>query len=221
MRPLTAAVFALVLGAFTVTPLPASAQSLWQRGKPVGQDAPVAGHGSIYLRAVKKRPALQRHDIVLINVVEVSQASNDARLETKRDLQLEFALDKWVRFADGDLSPTRNVQPEIDLQSKRELKGSGRTNRNESIRLRVAARVVDVLPNGNLVLEARKQRRINDEVTVLTLTGEVASADVAPDYSISSDRVADMKLSLTGEGPVTANARWTWLTWLVDWIWPF
>lgn len=202
-------------------PTLAPGQSLWQRGKPDAEEAEARGHGSIYLRAEKKRPSIQKNDIVLIDVSEVSRASSDARLQAEREMQLELALDQWVHFNGGSLRPDTAPQPEIDIESSRELDGRGRTDRNESIRLRIAARVVDVLPNGNVVLEARKQRRINDEVTILTLSGEVSSADIAPDYAISSDRIADMKFSMSGEGPVSANTRWTWLARIVDFIWPF
>ena len=88
------------------------------------------------------------------------------------------------------------------------------------------ARVIDVLPNGNVRLEARTERTIGSETTIVTLSGEASGNAVKMDakdgtYSITSDRLADLKIIYSGTGPVSARTRLTWLGKLVDWIWPF
>ncbi|MEM7164921.1 MAG: flagellar basal body L-ring protein FlgH [Planctomycetota bacterium] len=221
MRFLAVVVALVVLAGWT----PAEAQSLWQRAQakpnPDGKTVSAPRGRSIYLRKKKERPPIAANDIVMINVMEEARASNDAKLESRREMQLELLLNQFVRFSGIDITPDTSPQPEMDVEANREVKGRGKTDRKESVHLRIAARVLEVLPNGNLVLEARKQKRINDEVTEITLTGEIRTADVNADYVVASDRIANMKLAYSGEGPVSANVVWTWVTYVVDAIWPF
>ena len=83
-------------------------------------------------------------------------------------------------------------------------------------------RVVDIRPNGNLVLEGRTTRRINDEESVLTIFGEVDPRDIgAQSRAVRSERVADMKLSFSGSGPVSRNLGRSILSGVLEWLWPF
>ena len=136
-------------------------------------------------------------------------------------VETELLLDEFVRFSGTHLKPDFSPQPNIDVESERRLRANGKTDRRESVRLRIAARVVDVRDNGNVILEARKDKRINDERTTVVITGEVREEDVTSDHTIVSDRVADMKLEYHGDGPVSRNAGWTWVNRVLDFIWPF
>ncbi|MGE3166167.1 MAG: flagellar basal body L-ring protein FlgH [Planctomycetota bacterium] len=197
---------------------PLGAQSLWERSKAGSADR---GVRSIYVRPATQRPPIQVNDIVLVLVTEDASASNDARLDSRRELEAEILIDKFARLSGLDVLPDNGPHPEIEFSANRDLKARGRTDRRESVRLRIAARVVDVLPNGTLMVEARKQKRINAEETVVSLSGVLRSQDISDDYTVPSDRLADMKLAYSGEGPVSANTAWTWLGWIIDKIWPF
>ncbi len=185
--------------------------SLWQRGP----------QRRVLLRKSKNRPPIRKHDIILVVVSENDSASNDARLDTQRRLQLEQTIDAFIRFSGHKLKPDFSPQPEIEIENQRRLQANGSTDRRDNVRLRVAARVVDVRGNGNLIIEASEEKTINAETTKVVLTGEIRTADVGDDYSISSDRVASMKLHYHGSGPISRNAGETWLTRIVDFIWPF
>ncbi|MCA8962682.1 MAG: flagellar basal body L-ring protein FlgH, partial [Planctomycetes bacterium] len=85
----------------------------------------------------------------------------------------------------------------------------------------VAATVTEVLPNGNVVLEASRERTVGAETTIIKLRGVAPMSAVTTDLTLSSDRIAELKLEMSGEGAVTARTRRTWLQVVVDWIWPF
>ncbi len=176
---------------------------------------------SMYLRESKSRATIAKNDIVLVVVVENDLASNDASLQSRRKTETDLLLDSFVRFSGHHLKPDFKPQPEVEVEAARKTTGIGATDRREVLRMRIAARVVDVRPNGNLILEARKERRINDERSVVTLSGEVRGKDVLGDYSVVSDRIVDLKLSYSGKGPVSSVTVWTWVTWLTDHLWPF
>ena len=204
-----------LLGVVILAPAAAAQGSLWKRGHE-GQP-----RGSIYIREAKIRPPIMKNDILMVVVVESSSASTTGSLDARRKLEVELLLDKFVRFSGLHLKPDIKPQPEIEMEANRNMQARAKTDRRENVHLRIAATVVEALPNGNLVIEAKKERRINDEKTTVTLTGIIRTADVDARYSVHSDRIADMKLSYHGKGPVSRNSGWTWLTWLVDHLWPF
>lgn len=201
--------------------LPCVVLALAPVARATAQTAVAEKQPSMYLRETTVRPVIAKHDIVLVMVVENDLASNDATLQSQRKTATELTLDKFVRFSDHHLEPDFSPQPEVDMEGIRKTTGIGRTDRREVHRMRIAARVVDVRPNGNLILEARKERRVNDERSVVTLTGEVRAKDVLGDFSVLSDRIVDLKLSYTGKGPVSSPTVWTWMAWLIDHLWPF
>ena len=177
--------------------------------------------GSMYMRGTKTRTPIVKNDIVLVIINENDSASNNAVLDARRKTETSLLLDSFVRFSGIHLKPDFSPQPEVEMEGERKIIARGRTDRREVLRMRIPAKVVDVRPNGNLILEARKERCINDERTTITLTGEVRSGDVMNDYSVASDRIADLRLSYTGKGTVSSNVAWTWMVWLIDHLWPF
>ncbi len=188
--------------------------SLWEKSKQ-------SGTLKLYEREEKKRPPIQKNDLILVMVMEQASATNDARLELQRSLETELLMNQFVRFSGSDLVQDAAPGPNIDFEASREVKGQGRTDRKENVQLRISAKVIDVRPNGNLIIEAKKEKQINDERTTVTLTGVIRTLDVSDDSSVRSDRIADMELAYSGKGPVSANTKWSWVGWIVDHIWPF
>lgn len=189
------------------------AQSVFEEGKP----APM----SIYHRPAKPDPVFKKNDLILIVVREEARADVGSGLDAGRTTELSMLIDSWVKIDGRDLTPVTGPQPNIEYEGEIQTSGGGSTNRNESIETRIMARVIDVLPNGNLRLEARRERVVNSEKNIFTLSGEAPASAITDEGSVPSDRLADLKLSYTGTGPASAKTRATWLTWITDIIWPF
>jgi flagellar basal body L-ring protein FlgH len=201
-------------------PLPAaSGDSLWSRG--AGRDGPRSLYDVERLPERKFKP----NDLILILVEENGFASNNSNINLRRQFDLQAELRKFAHFDPVDFTLRDSGSsrlPAIDLQSQKRQEGRGTTDRREKILFRIAARVVEVLANGNLIIEAKKTHMINDEESILTLFGEVAADDVSPETrSVRSERIADMKLVYSGRGPVSRNLGRTILSWLMEWLWPF
>ena len=85
--------------------------------------------------------------------------------------------------------------------------------------------VIDVMPNGNMVIEGRREIQIDQERKVLEFRGVVRRFDVLRNNTVESELVADAFVSYTGTGPITNSNRRrglsSWLYSAVDWIWPF
>ena len=75
--------------------------------------------------------------------------------------------------------------------------------RNETVTLRLAGVITQVMPNGNLVLAARQEVRVNSELRVLQVTGVVRPQDIASDNTVTHDRLAEARISYGGAGQLT------------------
>jgi len=100
-------------------------------------------------------------------------------------------------------------------------KGEGKTNRDGLLKGRISARVVRVLPNGNLVIEGRRMLTVNAEDQFMVITGICRPDDVTTENLIHSQYIADARIVYAGKGVVDDKMRPGWLARVVDWVWPF
>ncbi len=102
-----------------------------------------------------------------------------------------------------------------------EMSCEGDVERKDSFLTKIAATIVDVKPNGNLVLEAKRYIQTDEEKISMTLTGTVRPADVAVDNSVSSSNVADLAVTKTTKGIARDGQKRGWLVRLFQAISPF
>lgn len=95
----------------------------------------------------------------------------------------------------------------LDETGKRDISGSGNINRQESIQTNVAALVKQVLPNGNLLIEGHQEVRVNHELREVRVAGIIRPKDIGSDNSISSDQIAEARISYGGRGVVSDMQR--------------
>jgi flagellar L-ring protein precursor FlgH len=142
-------------------------------------------------------------DILTIVIVEDSKVDNKA----KRDLQKETA-----RFSDfnGELN-IDHILPSIpgftmEAESSNELKAKADFKDERSFEDRVSVIVLDILPNGNLVVLGTRDRDIAGDVQTIEISGIVRPSDIAFDNSVRSERVANFRIiSKNGACPLTPN----------------
>ncbi len=83
--------------------------------------------------------------------------------------------------------------------------GTGQIQRNESVTLSLAGEVTQVLSNGNLVVAARQEMRVNDELRVLSVTGICRPQDIASSNTVQADQLAEARISYGGKGEMTGQ----------------
>lgn len=96
-----------------------------------------------------------------------------------------------------------NLSSLVTANSKSDAGGTGTIKRNETVALRLAGVVTQVLPNGNLVVEAHQEMRVNSELRDLRVDGVIRPQDIASDNTVTSDRMAEARISYGGKGQLT------------------
>jgi flagellar L-ring protein precursor FlgH len=78
-----------------------------------------------------------------------------------------------------------------------------------------------VLPNGNLVVSARQEVRVNSELRNLQVSGVIRPQDIASDNTVQHDRMAEARISYGGRGELTAVQQPRWGQQVMDAVLPF
>ncbi len=108
------------------------------------------------------------------------------------------------------LSKAVNASQLVSASSANNNAGTAELKRNETVTLRLAGVITQVLPNGNLVVAARQEVRVNSELRQLQVSGVIRSQDIASDNTVQHDRMAEARISYGGRGQLTdvQNPRW-------------
>lgn len=168
--------------------------------------------------------AYQVGDLVTVNIVETSKASKQAGTKTGRSSSVNAGINNLLGYESkmGKHLPDA-FDPKVMFRAalESEFDGSGTTSRNESMTAAITARVMRVMPNGNLFIEGRREIRVNHEIQYITLSGLIRPTDISPDNTVLSSYIADAKIDYTGTGPVSDKQRPGWLGRILDAVWPF
>jgi flagellar L-ring protein FlgH len=140
-------------------------------------------------------------DILTIVVQEQHSVRNEEKVERRQDTSLAARLDAYSL---SDKTFQSNVLPRIDVRKEQDFQGEAKQNQGSDVRASIAVVVVDVQPNGNLVVAGARSVTVNDETRTLRISGVVRQLDITPGNTIGSALVADARISITGEG---ANTR--------------
>jgi flagellar L-ring protein precursor FlgH len=157
-----------------------------------------------------QKDKIQPGALIQIVVREVKQAMSDAQLRSDKKWELDAALNQWFRLGkrgNWTQQEFKAGQPAIDLELDDKYEGRGRVDRRDELTTRITATVIDVKPNGTLVLEARKSIELDEETQVYTLTGKCRAEDLTPQNTILSTQVADLELSVQHTGAARDAAR--------------
>ena len=202
-RPLAAVILAAVW-----LPVAALPQSLWH------DDASRSMFADKRARAVG--------DIITIIVSETSTANKDNETKTEKNSSLTAAISSFLYppSAGGFLAHNGQM-PAMDYNSDLKHDGSGSISDSETVVAKIAVRIVDVLPNGNFVVEGKRETAFSGENQTIVLHGVVRSDDVASDDTVYSYNVADATIQIIGKGTVTDEQNKGWFTRIWDKINPF
>jgi flagellar L-ring protein FlgH len=187
--------------------------------------APVPANGSLYVDEAVNGSLLTDFkarrvgDLVFIDVVESSVASVTSGAKRSRD---SGTLGGIVGAVGALPVPGAAIVGGVaGGLGTRKYDGKGSTDRQSTLKARIAARVTEVLPNGDLRVTAIKTVKINKENEQLALSGIVRQRDVAADNSIPTTYIGELQVALNGKGVASQDNAPGWLSRLFDKISPF
>jgi flagellar L-ring protein FlgH len=152
------------------------------------------------------RRAINRGDIltVVIEIDDSAQISNQT--DRSRSGNQEMSVPQLFglpQLLEPELPAGATLDPAVDLGSASQFNGAGTVTRNEQLELRVAATIVDVLPNGVLEIQGTQEVRVNFELRELIVTGYVRPADISRQNEITYDKIASARISYGGRGQIS------------------
>jgi flagellar L-ring protein FlgH len=156
-------------------------------------------------------------DVVTIRVYETTQAVAAADAKNSRATSATAGFDNLF-----GLEKTINELPTmVSGKSDSSFEGAGSTSRQTTLQTNLTARVIDVLPNGYLVVEGKREISVNNENQSVYLTGVVRPEDISQNNTVLSSAVAQMSVRVQGKGVVSQPIKPGWLFKILTGVLPF
>ena len=122
---------------------------------------------------------------------------------------------------DEKLPAGASMADAVGLGSTSSTKGKGSVKRKEKLTLRIAATIVDILPNGVLAISGSQELRVNFELRELLVTGYVRPEDISRQNEITYDKIASARVSYGGRGQITDVQQPRYGQQILDTVLPF
>ena len=180
--------------------------------------------GSIYdpelgpRNQIAARTAFRKGDILTVLIRESSNVRNEEASDLARATNLNYKINIFEPEVFDPL-------PVVDADSTDSFIGSANYQKTGAFTARLAAIVVDTMPNGNLVVSGRREIRVDKENKLIEFTGIVRRFDISSSNTVESELVANAQISYKGQGPLTDSTNRIgiggWVHRLFAWFWPF
>lgn len=166
-----------------------------------------------------------KHDLITIIVDETSQQKSSQSLDTEKkssaNLTLNAILDPWelleMRLRQGDTANTKILGTDF----KRKFEGDGEYARSDRFSAKITAEIIEIKPNGTLVLQATKTITKDSEVQTLVLSGVARQEDITNRNTILSSQIASLSMNLQNTGELRESSKKGFLTRVLDKIFDF
>jgi flagellar L-ring protein precursor FlgH len=161
-------------------------------------------------------------DIITILLQESTTASKDNSTKTSKKSSVNASIDTFFYSPAASGLLTKGGQlPALRFGGSQDFDGGGKINNSERITGRIAVKVVDTLPNGNLIIEGRRETFISGEKQEAILRGFVRSEDITANNTVFSYNVAEASIRFVSRGTISDNQRKGWLFRIWEKVTPF
>lgn len=145
-------------------------------------------------------------DILTVTLDIKDKAELDNETERSRNATEDAGLNALLGYEEGlaaVLPEAVNNAALVGADSSSNSTGSGSIDREEKIKMKLAATIMQILPNGNMVIQGRQEVRVNFEKRILELAGVIRPQDINIDNTISYEKIAEARVSYGGKGQIT------------------
>ena len=172
---------------------------------------------SLFAFAPEKPRIFKEHDLVQIIVRETTRIESFQGLETEKEYGLIAGVEAFPGLNDYDLLKYTG----LEAAGEKEFEGEGEYAREDNLTTRLAAEVIEILPNGNLVIEARTRIKTDEEEMYTQLTGVCRPEDITAANSILSNQIFDLQVEKLHFGQVRDAANKGILARVLDAVFAF
>ncbi len=170
----------------------------------------------------------QINDLVTIIVRESTTADIDSSISTEKEVDWSGEVSEFPRLNLAELLQLQlrpntfpDGTPKLDVNFDNEFKGKGKYGHSTEMTARLAARIIDIKPNGLMVLEARKFVENDKETMTLVVTGTCSVDEVQIDNTVLSSSLYDLHISKQHTGELRKSTKKGWLSGLMDLVFNF
>lgn len=214
---------ALLIEAAFVRTCPAQSSSLFLSRDGHAEAATLAQASWTYA-PVQTPKELRIHDLLTIRVDELSRMTSEGGVQRRKNTLYDAILSNWI-ILDGlrwvKPSPQSNGDPRVTGQTTQTYRAQSEMDTRESLSFNITAEIVDVRPNGTMVVEAHKRVRVNNDVWEYSLSGVCRKEDIGPDNVVLSRNLSDLNVFKRERGHVRDGYRRGWFTRWLDELQPF
>ncbi len=175
--------------------------------------------GTLYSDSVARRQG----DLITILVQESTSVSEKNKTTAKRDNTLSAAVNMLPYSSEivQSAGNSSNRLPAVSAESSKNFQGQGDYEATGEVKATITGRVLDVLDNGNLLIEGRRAVRVNNDTKTILITGIIRTSDIRSDNTVLSEKLHNFQVSIVGEGPLTRSQSEGFLGQIADILWPF
>ncbi len=163
---------------------------------------------SMFAIAPAEARIFHEHDLIQIIVRETTSARHSQETETEKSVNFNGAVTAWpdlqlANLIAGQIKAGDTTElPAVGFAFDKDFEGEGEYERRDDFSARLTAEVIQILPNGNLVLESRTRMQNDDEEFVLKVTGISRPEDVTPANTVLSNQLHDLRVEKVNAGVV-------------------
>jgi flagellar L-ring protein precursor FlgH len=165
-------------------------------------------------------------DIVIVQIVESSSASNTNTTQTSKTTNYDASVNNFLGMPmslgiHNFLGMGQPFNPSVGAQTTNDFQGDGSKQKADSVQATIAARIIDILPSGNLVIEGNREIVVDQEKQYISVKGVIRQKDIDANNVVLSTSIADAQIAYSGKGMLSDVNKKGWLAHVVDWVWPF
>jgi flagellar L-ring protein FlgH len=190
-------------------PSVAGADSIWDRREP----------RSAYLFYDNR--ARRIGDLLTVVILETTGIANNDQKQLSKDTKAGSVFNFKGATKGGKMSRDGQVDFDASGSSTRSFDSKSQLSIDQSFTDKMSAIVIDVLPNGNLVVEGFKQVIVGGEVRTIRISGIVRPIDISLANLVLSQAIANFQITYLGNGPTSRYVNQGWLGRVFNYIWPF
>ena len=191
-------------------------------GNAVTLDRPALtlANSSVFFQKPEPPPTLKIHDTLTVLVKISTIMTSEGDVESRKKANMSAVLSDWIRL---DLrtpalfpDPQRRGDPKIASQYDSQYRAESDMESRDRMTFQLAVEVVDIRPNGNLVIQGQRTVYNNAERWLLQLDGEVNRSDIDDSKTVTDDKIINLEIRKSESGQVRDGYRRGWFQRFLD-----